>query len=413
MNPLPLLRRTSVRSLLALAISAAFTQTSQAQDNVLILGSSLLQGNHPAHEWFADIVEESGRPRPNVVTSYGPDRDTSDHVASIGIIQSAIPAGESWKAMVVQGMSVETTFLFGYDPTTFLSNMNTLAAALYGHSPQALFVGHETGVSHPDHPTRYPAWFANAAEWLMFQQRAYAAARGQIDANNPGAMPSAIARQGTCFANSAGYDITLYRQDLHHFRNRGQIVCALLWYQEIYGGQLCDLDVDFASSTALANHLNQISMSEDVWLRLVSYCDRVQPRAERELPGSDDDFQLRVAIGAGLTNLCTRHSASVNDVFHVELVSPLGANTAASAILLMEVLPQGTLPNFGSIPGLWLDRTAAQVIFSTPDLTSATYFQSLPPALAGQTVWLQALSNGPVRPGYDYALSDARTIDVN
>ena len=390
-------------------LSLALTASVTAQDNILVYGNSILAGD--AVSYLSDIVTQGGAPTPNIVTYIIGNGTTSNYLSNSGLIVSGIPAGQTWKAMIVQGGTVETTTNFG-DPVAFQSNMLALAAALFAHSPQAQFIGHETGADHPD-SVRYPAWFPDAAAWLAFPQAAYRQAQINISTANPTSPRARTARQGTTFANTAGYPLSLYLSDLHHLSQRGKVLSALLHYIEIYGGRVCDMNVDFSVSTHLVNRLLADGINEAAWNRLASFADRSQPRRARSYPGSDSDFQLRTVVNASLTNLCPRKQGVAGDVLKIQLVSPLDATTNFRAVLYSEILPTGVQPGTGLTPGLQLDRALLRILFSLNDLTGPEVLINIPSGLSGMSLWLQAASRGPSgSSSFPLTLSDAQVVDI-
>ncbi len=380
-----------------------------SQDNILIYGNSIIDG--PTPDYLSDLVVESGAPAPNIVRFIIGNGTTSNYVGAQGLITNSLASGQDWTAMIVQGGTVETTPNLG-NPAAFHNNMLTLANVFFGHSPQGLFVGHETGADHPN-SSRYPAWFPDAATWLSYPQAAYARAADAINVAHPTSPPVRTARQGTCWASTAGYPLVLYRNDLHHLTAQGEALCACLYFIEIYGGRIEDLGVDYAVPTPLVNRLMADGISEAQWERLVGFADRSQPRSVRPYPGSDSDFQLRVGVNTSITTLTSTKSAVAGDSLFVRLTSPLDSTELYPAGVYFQWLPTGTPPTLGNIPGLQLDRTLLGVYFAVPDLTGGPVVQSVPTGMSGSNLWLQATSRAPTgSTGFPLMLSDAQVIEV-
>jgi hypothetical protein len=150
------LRHLAVAGLLA--VLSLTVRPIAAQDNILVYGNSIIDG--PTIGFFEDLVAQTGQPSPNVVTWIAGNQSTTNYVNQIGLITSSLPTGQTWRAMVVTGATLETTNFMG-NPVAFQANMLTLGNALFAHSPNARFVGHETGADHPN-SSRYPAWFPDA-----------------------------------------------------------------------------------------------------------------------------------------------------------------------------------------------------------------------------------------------------------
>jgi hypothetical protein len=378
------------------------------QDRILLYGNSIISG--AVAPYFGDLVEQSGQPRPLMTSLIQGNATTTTYVANIGLITSSLPAGTFWKAMVVQGGTIETTPLG--NPAAFEPNMLTLAAALYEHSPQAQFVGHETGADHPN-SSNYPSLFPNPATWLAYPQAAYASARAAIDAAHPTALPARLALQGTAVAETTGYDVTLFAADLHHLSNRGKLLCALLYYTQIYDARACELVVDFSVQTPLVTRLQSNGITKEQYDAIAGYADRVMHRSKRPYPGSDSDFQLRSGINVSLNNLCPMKTATAGAVLTLEVLSPLGAGDAFSIAVHGQLLPTGTAPAPQTLRGLHLSLSESFELFSAPDLSSATTSRVIPAGLSGYTLWMQAASSMPPgTPGFPLALSDAQTLDI-
>jgi hypothetical protein len=168
---------------------------AHAQDNVLVYGNSIVFS--PTVPYFQNLVQQTGAPQPNVVTFILGDQTTSHYVGQIGLITNSLPAGQTWRAMVVEGGTREN--LPGWGNPAFQSNMLALANAFFGHSPAGLFIGHEIGADHPS-SANYPSVSPNPATWLSYSHNAYAAAATAISAAHPTNPRPRIAPQGTCFA---------------------------------------------------------------------------------------------------------------------------------------------------------------------------------------------------------------------
>lgn len=408
---------TRIRPFVAVTLIAAFCLSARqalAQDNILIYGNSIING--PTVGFFADLVAQTGAPTPNVVSWIGNDKSTTDYVAQLGLVASSLPVGQTWHAMIVEGATLETTTInmppYVGDPVAFQANMLTIANAYFAHSPNGLFVGHETGADHPS-SSRYPSWFAGAATWLAFPQAAYAQAAEAITAAHPNSPAVRIAHQGTCYANTIGYGFQFYQNDDHHLSDMGKALVACLYYIEIYGGRIEDIAVDFSVSTPLVSRLLNNGINEAKWKRIVGFADRSQPRDLRPLPGTDSDFQLRIGFVSNSVDLTSHKQATAGTQMFFKLISPLDANTFATAGVYMQILPTGTQPNSGGFPGLQLDRGLMGTWFGVADLTGPAVMQTIPAGLAGNTIWVQGVSRGPSGSAtYPLALSDAQHIDI-
>jgi hypothetical protein len=375
-----------------------------AQDNVLVYGNSIVFS--PTVPYLKDLVVQTGAPQPNVVEFIGGDQTTTNYVNQIGLITTSLPAGQTWRAMVVCGGTRENVPSLG-NPAAFQSNMGTLADAFFAHSPAGWFVGHETGADHPNSTTAYPAVAPDPATWLAWSHDAYATAAVAITAAHPGNAPARVAEQGTCFAATAGYPTFIYKlNDLHHLSLQGKLLSAMLWYVQIYGGRIEDIAVDFTVSTPLVTRLIADGIDHDEWLRLVGFADASQPASNRPYPGSDGDFQLRSAVGSSLTNLVTHKAAITGSTLRLEPFSPLAIAQNAPAVVYGELIMIG-LPPSGMSP-LWLDPNEMRVLVELSDLAGPVDM-AIPPGLIGQALWLQAVSFGP---GGSRTYSDAQLVEI-
>lgn len=389
-----------------------FTGTAAAaQDNILIYGNSIIQG--VTTPFLSDIIEQTGATAPNLVTAiFAVNGNTTAYVASDGLISSSLPAGDTWKAMVIEGGTYETTMQLGFDPAVFQANMLDLAGTFYGHSPQGLFVGHETGADHPNDPV-YPGTFPNAAYWLNLSQTAYATARANIIAAHPSSPPAKTAHQGTVFAATAGYPFFLFDNDLHHHTDSGKLLTAMLYYQVIYGAKIRDLNVDFTQSTPLVTRLNNNGINEALWTRLVGLADRSLPPAERLYPGSEDDFQLRFRVNSGAPHTLDVVEATAGDTLRVLAFSPLDTANSFAAAIYLENLPTAQLPATVGAQG-WHLRRSQQVVFASMiDLNGGPIDTVIPGGLAGSSYLLQSISrmHSPTA-NFLYAVSDAKVVHI-
>ncbi|MCK5944604.1 MAG: hypothetical protein KAI24_21630, partial [Planctomycetes bacterium] len=400
---LPSLRR-GLRAASLFLLSSLPVSLASAQDNVLIYGNSIVFA--PTVAFFSDLVVQAGLPEPHIVQSIGPDQKTSHYVNQSGLITTGVPAGETWRAMIVQGGTIENNQNIG-NPSAFQSNMMTLANALFAHSPNALFVGHETGADHPN-STSYPGAAPDPATWLQWSHDGYAAAAAAITAAHPSSPPAVVAEQGTAFASTAGYPSWLYLSDHHHLSNQGRLLSAMLWYIEIYGGRVEDIEVDFSVSTPLVAQLQASSISEEKYYRLVGLADRSQPAADRPFPGSDADFQLRTIVNGTHSNLLTYKVATAGDTLRVKMASPLGASQSAPAAVYAQFVPPGQLPNGGLPPQLWLDASQMHALVEVTDLNGGPTDLIVPSGFAGYTMWLQAASRDAATNAIIY--SDAQQV---
>ena len=129
---------------------ALLVSPAMAQDNILIYGNSIIDG--PTPDYLSDLVVESGSPAPNIVGFIVGNGTTTTYVSNQGLISSSLPTGQTWDTMIVQGGTLETTNFMG-NVVAFQANMLTLGGALFSHSPQAQFIGHENGSGPPQqHP---------------------------------------------------------------------------------------------------------------------------------------------------------------------------------------------------------------------------------------------------------------------
>ncbi len=384
---------------------------SCAQDDILVYGNSILADVY--EDYLHDLIVHSGRPAPNLVTFLIPNGTTNNYLANAGLITGSLAAGNTWEAMIIQGGTIETTFVLGNDPQDFLDNMEDLADLYFAHSPQGLLVGHQTGADHPN-SSNYPTFFPDPETWLQYPVRAYAAAKDLIDLAHPSNPPMRIAPQGVAMAETTGYALVLFEGDKHHLSDQGEVWAACLHYLQIYGGRICDLQLDFSGNAPLVQRLLADGIDEDQWNRIAGFADASQPAALRKYPGSNDDFQLRSGIDTTITHLCPDLTATVGDTLNVRLFSPLDGYESYGAGVYMQVLPTGTLPNGGAIPGLILDASLMTTWFAVPDLTSSGVVPfTIPSSASGQTIWIQGTSRGPSASGaFPLTLSDAQAISV-
>ena len=407
--PISVMRSLSGATL-ALSALTFGSGVAPAQDNILVYGNSILDDSYAGY--VSDLIVESGQPAPNLVKFIVANGTTTTFLNNSGLITNSLPSGETWDAMIIQGGTIETTFVLGNDPQVFLANMNSLANIYYAHSPQGLFVGHQTGADN-ENSNNYPTFFPDPETWLSFPVRAYAAAKQQIDLAHPNNPPVRVAPQGVAMAETAGYAPALFESDFHHLSDQGEAWAACLHFLQLYGGRICDIQPDFNGNSPLVQRLLSDNIDEAKWNRIAGWADASQPRALRQYPGSDDDFQMRSAINATITHLCPDLTAAVGDTLNIRLVSPLGAYDNDAAGVYMQVLPTGIQPNGGAFPRLILDHTQMTTWWAVPDLSGGVVPFTIPANLSGMTIWIQAVSRGASNtPGYPLTLSDAQAVSI-
>ena len=153
-------------------------------------------------------------PAPNIVSSIVGGA-TGNHVGQLGLVTSSLPAGQTWRAMVVQGATFETTDYLTGDVAARGSRIRRRGS----------------------HSRKQP--MTHAAE--------------VITAAHPASPPIQITKQGTCWTNTIDYELDYCQNDLRHLNKRGKILVACLYYLEIYGGRIADIPVDFRVSTPLVD----------------------------------------------------------------------------------------------------------------------------------------------------------------
>ena len=206
---------------------------------------------------------------------------------------SALPTGDTWDYVVIQGYSTESTSIRNDEFDTDLAN---LYREVRDHSS-----GRGAGVT----PILYQTWartyghsfysgstkvFDNPTDMQAQVREGYASALAAVQ--NAGSSDAEIGLVGDAF-EGLDFDRSLYDNDLYHASTKGSVLAGLILY-----GTICDEDVsDISYAQAVA--FNIYSGGEANWQQITAAADEVIAVPE---PGT-----LALSLGAAVLLLRRRH----------------------------------------------------------------------------------------------------------
>jgi len=114
--------------------------------NLLFYGNSYSMFNGGVPSLVAAMAKDAGEPEPNDVARLVGGQNLAFHLNDPGqaaAIQGALPPGQEWDFVVLQGFSTEATQALG-DPASFRANAVSIVGNVRAHSPSAQAVLYQT-----------------------------------------------------------------------------------------------------------------------------------------------------------------------------------------------------------------------------------------------------------------------------
>ena len=311
--------------------------------NLLFYGNSYSIGNGGIHNAVRDLAEAAGHTRPQVFPKLAGGQNLYYHLTNpsqAAAITSALPLGEEWDFVVMQGFSLEATMQFG-DPVAMAQNAGLIVQNVRAHSPNAKAVLFQTWARGPQHSYysgASPAYPGGPVDMHNEIRAGYENARQHIDALfGPGT--SSRARAGEAFMLK-GWDSALYTNDGSHQTPSGTLAAAMAVTTAIYGDLACDMDPGIGGTSALAVRLNSWGLGQPEWDDLATVTDRSASPSMRNWPGSDDDLLLRSATPTSPA-ACAHKTIASGDTINLRLESPGGTFDGTIALVAAQLGIQG------------------------------------------------------------------------
>jgi|GEM_PF-1442990 len=235
-------------TLAAIAIAASAARAENPK-NLLFVGNSFTGSGGGVHLLVQDIATAAGHPTPYVFGRVIGGQTLEWHLATgTYVIDSEIPAGQHWDAVVLQEYSTRPTS----HPTdgnvpAFLAAAEGWYQTVLDHSPAAEAVLFETWARAPGNSV-YPTYWPGPSFMQSELHDNYNLCRDLL-----GALGTAeVAPVGDAF-ELGSFDLSLYGGDLYHASNRGALLMSLVIYGTIYDDTTTsDIDLtDIASGLGL------------------------------------------------------------------------------------------------------------------------------------------------------------------
>ena len=384
---------------------------STGYQNILFYGNSYTMGNGTVGQLFRRIAVDAGVPEPWVVQRLRGGSTLAFHATDPGqvaAIEEALPFGETWDVVVMQGQSLEATSTLG-NPVNFRARAVDILSNVRQHSPLAracLFQTWARARGHGIYPGVFPAPESMHAEL----EAGYAGALADLRSTFPVA-DSVVARAGEVAA-LMDWDPGIYTADRAHPAVELTLATAMSIFSTIYGTSCCEFEPDFTGSSLLAARLNDWGLDLDDWRWFAGLATRALVPAQRLAPGSDDDLLLLTGVNTA-PDACPTADVFLGDLVACSIASPaaslLGPATFLYADLHATGLPPGPNPMF---PEIQLGP-AAFIVFNVTTLTPSGLNISFPMPVnfAGFSASLQSVSYAPsLATGNFFTMTDAHEL---
>lgn len=362
--------------------------------NLLFYGNSYTIGNGSIPVLVRLIAEEAGLPTPNVVPRLAGGLRIHHHLNDPGqaaAITTALPSGQEWDAVVMQGQSLEaTTSLVSGVQASFVADATQLHANVRAHSPDAQAVLFQTWARSWANAW-YPGVYATPHDMHAEIRTGYHLARASMETRfGPGV--ARVAPVGDAFANE-NFRADFYTADTSHQLPIATLLASQVIFTTIYGIPACEVEPVFGGASALEAHLATFGLGAAEWQETARLADEVAYGPLEPWPGSGEDFVL----GSGTdsrTTACPRLSVQAGDTLHLTIGSPLGERVGDRTFLFAELLSgqMQTTPLAG-LPAVHLDPLRVALLFDGPLPTAGIQLTApVPPGLSGIRARLQGLS---------------------
>jgi hypothetical protein len=267
-----------------LSVGLIFTSSAaQAEDKLYLLffGNSFTQGftstgytNVP--EALANIAAADGHIKPTVVYDLQSGSRLDYHTGQVAsnptanVTSSALPVGQTWDYVVLQGYSTESTHL---ESANYVNEFSSDALALYqsvldhssGNGAGVKAIMYQTWARAPGN-SFYPGNFANAAAMQAEIDASYAAAVTKINATE-GSDSARLAPVGDGYA-ADGFSTSLYNTDLYHASKKGYYLAAMVLYRTMYNENVSDI-----SYATISSQISNIGLTSAEWTEITGIAD--------------------------------------------------------------------------------------------------------------------------------------------
>jgi hypothetical protein len=376
-----------LRRVLAAAAALSPLLGAQRPLNLLFYGNSYSHGNASVPALVGVIADAAGRGLPNVVARLVGGTNLTFHATDpmqVAAITTALPAGERWDYVVLQGMSTEATRLG--NPAAFRAAALTIVTNVRAHSPNARVVLYQTW-ARAYGATFYPNAFANPSAMHEEVRANYDAAAADID-RVFGAGTTKIARVGDAVAALA-HNPSLYEADLSHPRHQITLLAGMTIYTALWQDQVSRLTPVITQQTPIGRHFIGNGFTLAMWQDMRCYADLVAERRLRRFAGSSEDLLLRTGTATSVLP-CAVHEVTAPATVAFEVITPNWVYQGSLAGLLLDLPPSGPPPLF---PELWITPGTSIALATTASLANRLSLTvPIPVDLSGATLLLQGLA---------------------
>tara|TARA_R110002072_G_scaffold273219_1_gene433676 strand:- start:75345 stop:76574 length:1230 start_codon:yes stop_codon:yes gene_type:complete len=332
--------------LLSLLMASAISAQGK---NLLFYGNSFTyySWGFGVPEMVGLIASEAGHATPNIVQALIGGATLGDHAtdpAQVAIISNALPAGETWDHVIMQGRTQEATDYGGFNRLAFRNNAVAITGNVRSHSPLASAIMYQTWAVAWGH-MYYPLPWAVPLEMHEDVRLGYRLAVSDI---------LATFGSGTAWNAAVGdavalleFDPAWYEPDLGHPSPSIILLAAMGLYTTMYGTTVCEIDPDFTPGSALSQALSPFGLGAAEWDFLAGISDRSADETVRRYPGSSDQLMLETATGSGDLTSCPAKQLTVGTQVQIRLRSMNGVYDNAAGILMVDFFVTGSPPVLG------------------------------------------------------------------
>lgn len=331
------------RLLLSLLMASAICAQGK---NMLFYGNSFTyySWGFGVPELVRLIATEAGQPTPTIVQALIGGATLGDHAtnpAQVAIISNALPAGQTWDHVIMQGRTPEATTGGGFSPIVFRNNAVAITGNVRSHSPLASAIMYQTWAVAWGH-MYYPVPWTVPLEMHDEVRAGYRLAASDINATF-GSGAGYVAPVGDAVA-LLEFDPAWYEPDKAHPSPAMVLLAAMGLYTTIYGGAVCTIDPDFTPGSPLAQALSPFGLGVADWDFLAGISDRVADASVRRYPGSNDHLLLETATGNGAVTACPTKQLTLGTQVQIRLRSMNGVYDNAMGVLMVDFFVTGSPP---------------------------------------------------------------------
>lgn len=376
----------------ALAVCSALTAQGK---NLLFYGNSFSTFNGGVVPVVRALAIAAGEPTPfcqaQLVTGTALHFHATDPT-QVAAITTSLAAGQQWDAVVMQGISHETTTTLG-NPAQFTADAITILGNVRNHSPAAtglIFQTFARGQGHAWYPGTFPSPLVMHTQVRTTCKNAALALQSVF---GPGAAANCAI--GDCAALRE-FVPAIYFGDLQHPAPELTILSGMCLFTSLYGQRVSDLTPTLSTQNPLGAILLNFGFGQADWRRMAGIADRCAPRAVRRFPGSGDQLLLESSTLPAAPTASPRTPVVAGATVVARLSSRNGVFTTAPALLVASPFATGQPPIPWLLPELAVDAVAAFALAASGDLSQPLVLTApVPWALPGLSLVVQGIALAP------------------